>query len=211
MKLVVGLGNPGRKYEATRHNAGYWWIDQVAAAARCEWRGSARFHGWVCKLALPRERGLASVRDWIRKLREPREVWLLKPDTYMNESGRAVATLASYYRIAPEQMLIVHDDLDLPPGTARLKKGGGTAGHNGLDDVAAQLGTKDFWRLRLGIGHPGSRDEVVDYVLKRPGAEERAAIEHAIARSLEVWPLIAEGDHQAAMLKLHTRAVKGEG
>lgn len=210
MKLVVGLGNPGRKYEATRHNAGYWWIDQVAAAARCEWRGSARFHGWVCKLALPRERGLASVRDWIRKLREPREVWLLKPDTYMNESGRAVAALASYYRIAPGQMLIVHDDLDLPPGTARLKKGGGTAGHNGLDDVAAQLGTKDFWRLRLGIGHPGSRDEVVDYVLKRPGAEERAAIEQAIARSLEVWPLIAEGDHQAAMLKLHTKQVKGE-
>lgn len=210
MKLVVGLGNPGRKYEATRHNAGYWWIDQVAAAARCEWRGSARFHGWVCKLALPRERGLASVRDWIRKLREPREVWLLKPDTYMNESGRAVAALASYYRIAPGQMLIVHDDLDLPPGTARLKKGGGTAGHNGLDDVAAQLGTKDFWRLRLGIGHPGSRDEVVDYVLKRPGAEERAAIEQAIARSLEVWPLIAEGDHQAAMLKLHTKEVKRE-
>lgn len=210
MKLVVGLGNPGRKYEATRHNAGYWWIDQVAAAARCEWRGSARFHGWVCKLALPRERGLACVRDWIRKLREPREVWLLKPDTYMNESGRAVAALASYYRIAPEQMLIVHDDLDLPPGTARLKKGGGTAGHNGLDDIAAQLGTRDFWRLRLGIGHPGSRDEVVDYVLKRPSAEERAAIEHAIARSLEVWPLIAEGDHQAAMLKLHTKQVKGE-
>lgn len=198
MKLVVGLGNPGRKYEATRHNAGFWWMERLASAQRAELRREARFHGATAKLA-----GTGG------------DVWLLKPDTYMNDSGRAVAALSGFYRIAPDTILIVHDELDLEPGTARLKKGGGTGGHNGLNSIVEQLGTKDFWRLRIGIGHPrnqaATEQEVVDYVLHKPGAADRAAIDEAISRSLEVWPLIAVHDMQGAMLKLHTKTkVSGE-
>lgn len=196
MKLVVGLGNPGRKYEATRHNAGFWWVERLAHAARVELRESARYHGRAGKLA------------------GPHEIWLLLPDTHMNESGRAVAALAGFYKIEPGEILVVHDELDLPPGIARLKKGGGTGGHNGLNDIAARLGSKDFWRLRLGIGHPrdntATEQEVVDYVLHKPSAADRTAIEDAIAVSLEVWPLLAGGKHEAAMLRLHTKPVRGE-
>ena len=192
MKLVVGLGNPGKKYEATRHNAGFWWAGELAREARLELRNSVRYHGRTGKLA------------------GPQEIWLLLPDTYMNESGRAVAALAGFYKIAPADILVVHDELDLLPGTARLKKGGGTGGHNGVNDIAARLGTKDFWRLRLGIGHPGERDMVTDYVLDKPNAADRNAIEDAIAASLQVWPLLADGKHEAAMLRLHTKPVKGE-
>jgi PTH1 family peptidyl-tRNA hydrolase len=192
MKLIVGLGNPGKKYEATRHNAGFWWAEQLARAARVELRESARYHGRTGKLT------------------SPHEIWLLLPDTYMNDSGRAVAALAGFYKIEPGEILVVHDELDLSPGTAKLKQGGGTGGHNGLNDIAARLGTKDFWRLRLGIGHPrdnaATEQEVVDYVLHKPSAADRAAIEDAIAASLEVWPLLAGGKHEAAMLKLHTKA-----
>jgi PTH1 family peptidyl-tRNA hydrolase len=188
MKLVAGLGNPGRKYEGTRHNAGFWWLDRLAAAASVPLRAEARFHGRVGRLAPPH--GAA---------------WLLMPETYMNHSGRAVAAIANFYRIDASEILVVHDELDLPPGTARLKKGGGTGGHNGVTDVAACLGTKDFWRLRIGIGHPGVRDAVIDYVLCPPRAEERAAIEMSLERSLEVWPLLAESKVEAAMLKLHTK------
>ena len=192
MKLVAGLGNPGKKYEVTRHNAGFWWVERLAAAGRGEFRHEARFHGDVAKVATPAG-----------------EVWLLKPDTFMNQSGRAVAALAGFYKLVPGEILIVHDELDLPPGTARLKKGGGTGGHNGVNDVAAHLGTKDFWRLRIGIGHPrdqaASEQEVLDYVLHKPGAADRAAIDNAIARALELWPLIAEDRLEAAMLKLHTK------
>jgi len=197
VKLVVGLGNPGRKYEATRHNAGFWWIERLARAVHGEFRHEARFHGDVAKVATPGG-----------------ELWLLKPATFMNQSGRAVAALAGFYKLAPGQLLIVHDELDLPPGTVRLKNGGGTGGHNGLNDIAAQLGTKDFWRLRIGIGHPrnqtATEQEVLDYVLHKPGAADHAAIDDAISRGLEVWSLIAEDKLEAAMLKLHTKEVKRE-
>jgi PTH1 family peptidyl-tRNA hydrolase len=197
VKLVVGLGNPGKKYEATRHNAGFWWIERLAGAARVEFRREARFHGEVSWMTAPGG-----------------EIGLLKPDTYMNRSGLAVAALMGFYKLDSAELLVVHDELDLPPGTARLKKGGGTSGHNGLNDIAEHLGTKNFWRLRLGIGHPrnqtASEQEVLDYVLHKPGAADRAAIDDAIARSLEVWPLIAEDRFEAAMLKLHTREVKRE-
>lgn len=191
MKLVVGLGNPGRKYQATRHNAGFWWVERLAESAQVALRAEARFQGRVGRLAPPH--GAA---------------WLLLPETFMNHSGRAVAALANFYRIAPQEILVVHDELDLPPGTARLKKGGGTGGHNGITDVAACLGSKDFWRLRIGIGHPGVRDAVIDYVLCPPRLEERDPIDAAIARSLELWPLMAEANMEAAMLKLHTKEAK---
>lgn len=187
MKLVVGLGNPGRQYEATRHNAGFWWVERLAAQAGATFKPEARFHGAVARLG------------------GEREVWLLKPVTYMNASGRAVGAWARFYKILPEEILVVHDELDLPPGTVRLKKGGGVSGHNGLKDVAARLGSPDFWRLRLGIGHPGDRALVVDYVLAPPRREEAALIGEAIARSLEVWPLLVQDRFEAAMLKLHTR------
>jgi peptidyl-tRNA hydrolase, PTH1 family len=188
MKLVAGLGNPGRKYQATRHNAGFWWVERLADAAHVALRAEVRFHGRVGRLAPPH--GAA---------------WLLLPETFMNHSGRAVAALASFYRIAPHEVLVVHDELDLPPGTVKLKKGGGAGGHNGVADIAVCLGSKDFWRLRIGIGHPGVRDAVIDYVLCPPLPDERAPIESAIQRSLELWPLLAEGNMEAAMLKLHTK------
>jgi PTH1 family peptidyl-tRNA hydrolase len=191
MKLVAGLGNPGRKYQATRHNAGFWWVERLAESAHVVLRAEARFQGRVGRLAAPHG-----------------SAWLLLPETFMNHSGRAVAALANFYRISPQDILIVHDELDLPPGTAKLKKGGGTGGHNGITDVAACLGSKDFWRLRIGIGHPGVRDAVIDYVLCPPRAEERDPIEAAIARSLELWPLMAEANMEAAMLKLHTKESK---
>ncbi len=190
MRLIVGLGNPGRKYEATRHNAGFWWVSELAARERGSLAPAPKYHGRVGKLV------------------RPHEIWLLMPDTYMNESGRAVAALANFYKITPPEILVVHDELDLGPGTARLKKGGGTGGHNGLNDIGARLGSKDFWRLRIGIGHPRDsatpQQDVADYVLHPPGSEDRSAIEDAMKRSLDVWPLIADGKLEAAMLKLHT-------
>jgi peptidyl-tRNA hydrolase, PTH1 family len=190
MKLIVGLGNPGRKYEKTRHNAGFWFVDEVARAARADFRREARFQGEVARLP-------------------GNDIWVLKPETYMNESGRAVAALAGFYRIPAEEILLAHDELDLQPGDVRLKFGGGLSGHNGLRDVAPALATQDFWRLRIGIGHPrdmpASGEEPVDYVLHAPRAEDRKAIDEAIARALTVWPLIAAHDLQGAMLKLHTK------
>lgn len=188
MKLVAGLGNPGRKYESTRHNAGVWWVERLAAIAHVALRADQRFHGVTGRMAMPH--GTA---------------WLLLPDTFMNHSGRAVGALASFYKIDPHDLLIVHDELDLPPGTVKLKKGGGTAGHNGVSDIAAHAGTKDFWRLRIGVGRPLVREQQIDYVLSAPRAEERELIDAAITRSLELWPLIAESKMEAAMLKLHTK------
>jgi PTH1 family peptidyl-tRNA hydrolase len=188
MKLIVGLGNPGKKYEATRHNAGFWWLDEVARAVGASLRRESRFSGEVAKVPAG-------------------DLWLLKPETFMNASGRAVGALASFYRIAPQAILVAHDELDLPPGSVKLKFGGGLSG-NGLKDVAAVLGTKDFWRLRIGIGHPrdlaASEQEVVDYVLHPPRAEERKAIGQALDKAMEVWPMIAAHDMEAAMLNLHT-------
>lgn len=184
-RLVVGLGNPGAEYADTRHNAGFWLCERLATKLGAALRRESRFHG------------LAG--------RTQDQVWLLLPQTYMNHSGQAVAALARFYRIPPAEMLVLHDELDLPPGTLRLKFGGGLGGHNGLKDIAAHLGTQDFWRLRIGVGHPGDRDQVVDYVLKKPRAEERTLIEAAIDRALDHWPYLERGDYPAAMQKLNTK------
>jgi PTH1 family peptidyl-tRNA hydrolase len=194
IQLVAGLGNPGPEYAETRHNAGFWWVERIAAAHGASWRAEAKFHSRVARV---RQSG--------------HEAWLIEPSTYMNLSGRAVAALARFYKIAPEAVLVVHDELDLAPGVVKLKRGGGVAGHNGLKDIAAQLGTPDFWRLRIGIGHPGQGADVANYVLKPPRREEAAAIEDATARSLEQWPLIVAGNLEAAMLKLHTRPKPATG
>ena len=187
IKLIVGLGNPGREYENTRHNAGFWWVDEFARLQKLSFKSETKFHGLTA-------RGLA----------HGREILLLKPQTFMNVSGRAVVALAQFYKIAPAEMLVVHDELDLPPGVARLKMGGGHGGHNGLKDIIAHLGTKDFWRLRIGIGHPGERADVVDYVLHEPRREERELIDEAMRKAQDVAHLVIEGKAEAAMLKLHS-------
>jgi PTH1 family peptidyl-tRNA hydrolase len=187
VKLVVGLGNPGRKYEGTRHNAGFWLVERFAARAGIVLRKDAKFQALVGR-------------------HEPTGTWLLLPQGFMNASGRPVQMLAGFFRIMPAEILVAHDELDFAPGIARIKQGGGVAGHNGLKDISGRLGTHDYWRLRIGIGHPGARDLVTHYLLNsRPSGEERAAIGAAIDRALEVMPLILAGDVQGAMLKLHTQ------
>ena len=187
IKLLVGLGNPGNEYEATRHNAGFWWIDAAAARLRVSLQPERAHHGRVARLNRPGHDPL----------------WLLQPMTYMNLSGKSVASLARFFKIAPREMLVVHDELDLQPGQAKIKLGGSAAGHNGLKDIHAQLGTLDFWRLRLGIGHPGVKAEVVNYVLKKPSPEHRKAIDEAIERSLESLDLMLDGEMERAMMKVH--------
>jgi len=187
IRLIVGLGNPGREYETTRHNAGYWWVDELARLQNLSFKSEAKFHGLTARGQL-----------------HSHEMLLLKPQTFMNVSGRAVGALAQFYKIAPAEILVVHDELDLPPGVARLKLGGGHGGHNGLKDIIAHLGSKDFWRLRLGIGHPGERTDVAGYVLNDPRREERELIDAAMQRALDVAHLIIEGKTEAAMLKLHS-------
>jgi len=189
LKLIAGLGNPGRKHERDRHNVGSWFVSRLASGERVELKTVAKYHGRVGKLERPAE-----------------ELWLLLPQTYMNLSGKSVGTLSRYYRIQPEEVLVVHDELDFPPGVAKLKLGGGVAGHNGLKDIAAQLGTHGFWRLRIGIGHPGNKNLVADYVLKPPPSFERDLIEAALARCMEVSGLLLDGDMEAAMLRLHTKS-----
>jgi len=184
-RLVVGLGNPGAEYADTRHNAGFWLCERLAALLGVELRRESRFHG------------IAG--------RSREQVWLLLPQTFMNCSGQSVAALARFHRIPSADMLVLHDELDLPPGALRLKFGGGLGGHNGLKDIAAHLGTQDFWRLRIGVGHPGDRNQVVDYVLKKPRREERELIEEALERALTAWPLLARGEYPAATQKINTR------
>ena len=191
IRIVVGLGNPGEKYAATRHNVGFHWLDQLADTLHASFRVEAKFHG-LCA----------------RATQDDTECWLLKPQTYMNASGLAVAAICRFYKIAPEQVLIVHDELDLEPGIVKLKSGGGAGGHNGLKSIIAQLSSQSFWRLRIGVGHPGNKHAVVDYVLHPPRKEEASHIEQAIDRSMRVWPLIARGDLAAAMQQLHTRCDK---
>lgn len=193
LQAVIGLGNPGDEYAETRHNAGFWCVDALARHAGLGFRTDPRLHGETCRLAM----GASSV-------------WLFKPQTYMNHSGRAVGALASYYRIAPEAILVVHDDLDLPPGIVRLKQGGGHGGHNGLRDIIGQLGG-DFLRLRIGIGHPGHRDQVVGYVLHRPSREERTQIDDAISRAQAVFPDILAGRLSSAMQTLNTPEPSADG
>lgn len=187
IRLIVGLGNPGREYEVTRHNAGFWWVDAFAHAHQINFRAESKFHGLAGRGVL-----------------QGHELHLLKPQTFMNVSGRAVGAVAQFYKIPPEHMLVVHDELDMPPGSARLKLGGGHGGHNGLKDIIAHLGTRDFWRLRIGIGHPGERAQVADYVLNAPRPEEAVLIEQAMQRTHEVAHLIVEGKLEAAMHKLHS-------
>jgi len=191
LRLIVGLGNPGRDYARTRHNAGFWWAQRCAEDLRIVLKPEARYFGIA-------GRGKTASG----------EVFLLQPQTFMNASGKSVATLARFYKIEPAQILVVHDELDLAPGIARLKMGGGHGGHNGLKDIAAQLGSRDFWRLRLGIGHPGEKHQVVNYVLDPPRTDELALIEDAIIDGLRVLPDMLRGDFAAAMLKLHTQAKK---
>jgi peptidyl-tRNA hydrolase, PTH1 family len=193
IQLIVGLGNPGPEYEATRHNAGFWWIDQVCAETSCKLSLEAKFFGQVSRLKIASH-----------------EAWLLKPNTFMNASGRSVAALAKFYKIEPENILVIHDELDLPPGEVKFKKGGGHGGHNGLKDIAAHLGTIDFWRLRIGIGHPGASlpnkgEAVINYVLHQPTKDEMQLIEQGIDASTTLLPMLVAGDFEAAMLKLHTK------
>jgi len=188
LRLVVGLGNPGPQYAETRHNAGFWLADELARQQSGQFRPDAKFHGETCRIVLA-----------------DRDLWLLKPMSFMNRSGQAAAALARFHRIALPEILVVHDDLDLPVGTARLKRAGGPGGHNGLRDLIAQLGGNDFARLRLGIGHPGDSRDVLDYVLRRTPQAERALIEDAIADSLRELPRIVAGEWAKAMQTLHSR------
>ena len=187
IRLIVGLGNPGREYEATRHNAGYWWVDELARLQNLNFKSEARFHGLMARGQL-----------------HGHEMLLLKPQTFMNVSGRAVGALAQFHKIAPAEILVVHDELDLQPGVARLKLGGGHGGHNGLKDIIAHLGTRDFWRLRFGIGHPGEGADVAGYVLNDPRREERELINEAMQKAQNVAHFVIEGKTEAAMLKLHS-------
>ena len=186
LRLVVGLGNPGAEYAETRHNAGFWFCERLAGDLKASFSRETRYHGW---LANAREAG----------------VLLLMPATYMNESGRAVQAVAHFYRIQPAEILVVHDELDLPPGRAQLKFGGGLGGHNGLKSLTAHLGTQDYWRLRVGIGHPGDRNEVVNYVLKPPRKEEREAIDSSLDQALLAWPQLARAEFNAATQRINTK------
>jgi|SRR6185503_18972992 len=187
MKLIVGLGNPGDKYQGTRHNAGFWFVERFAAESHTALRKDAKFQALVGR-------------------HEASGAWLMLPQSHMNLSGRPVQMLASFFRIAPADILVAHDELDFPPGTVRMKQGGGAAGHNGLKDISARIASHDYWRLRIGIGHPGDRDAVTNYVLNKPAQEDRAAIDTAIGAGLEILPLVLSGDLQGAMLKLHSHA-----
>ena len=188
IRLFVGLGNPGAEYEATRHNAGFWWLEALA--------------GKLGARLVP-ERGYQALAARVNLPGGP--VWLLEPMTYMNRSGFSVATLARFFKIQPSEILVVHDELDLLPGQAKIKQGGSAAGHNGLKDIHAQLGTLDFWRLRIGIGHPGVKAEVVNWVLKKPSAEHREAIDKSITQSLSALDLLLSGEMEKAMMKIHAK------
>ena len=191
IRLIAGLGNIGPEYEDTRHNAGFWFVDALARREGASFSKQGKFFGEVARLSLAGE-----------------SVHLVKPGTYMNRSGQAVAALAGFYRIAPTEVLVVHDELDLLPGIAKMKLGGGHAGHNGLKDIQARLGSAEFWRLRLGIGHPRTLEltqQVVDFVLHRPSREHRAHIDEQIARALDCVPALIKGDMEAAMHRLHSR------
>ena len=188
IRMLVGLGNPGTEYEGTRHNAGFWWVDEAARVLGARLVHDRAYHGLVARVNRP-----------------DGPVWLIEPQTYMNLSGKSVAPLARFFKIEPSQILVVHDELDLLPGQMKIKQGGGAAGHNGLKDIHAQLGTADFWRLRIGIGHPGDRSEVANWVLRKPAPEQREAILKCIAQSIEALPLLLDGPMERAMMKIHAK------
>ena len=187
IKCVAGLGNPGPKYADTRHNAGFWFVDQLAAAHGAVLRAENKFSAEVARISTTHG-----------------DCWLLKPMTYMNHSGRAVAALCNFYKIPPAQLLVAYDELDLNPGAVRLKTGGGHGGHNGLRDICAAHSSKDFHRLRIGIGHPGHKDAVVGHVLSRPGKAEQQAIETGLEEALRIWDSVVSGEMQKAMNTLHS-------
>ena len=187
IKLFVGLGNPGPDYEATRHNAGFWWIDALAQELKTTLVPERSYHGLVARTVVSGQ-----------------NVWLLQPQTFMNLSGKSVASLARFFKILPEEILVVHDELDISPGQVKLKRGGSHAGHNGLRDIHAQLGSPDYWRLRIGIGHPGIKTEVANWVLKKPAPEQRTLIEDGIAHSLKAYLALLSGDMDKATLLIHT-------
>jgi len=187
IKLFVGLGNPGPEYEATRHNAGFWWIDALARELKVSLCMDKGYHGLVARTTV-----------------NGQTLWLLAPQTFMNLSGKSVAALARFFKIAPEEILVAHDEMDIAPGEAKLKLGGSHAGHNGLRDIHAQLGTDTYWRLRLGVGHPGVKSEVVSWVLKKPALDHRIAIEQSIDRSLKALPHLIAGDMDKATMLIHT-------
>ncbi len=187
IRLFVGLGNPGPDYEDTRHNAGFWWIDAVARELKASWAMDKSHHAMVARISV-----------------QGQTVWLLKPQSFMNLSGKSVASLANFYKIPPQDILVAHDELDIAPGEAKLKLGGSHAGHNGLRDIHAQLGTDQYWRLRLGIGHPGVKAEVIHWVLKKPSPDHRIAIEQTIDRALKALPHFLSGDMTQATLLVHT-------
>ena len=189
IRLVVGLGNPGKEYERTRHNAGFWLVERFASANAVVLRKDSKFKALVGR-------------------QDSSGAWFLLPQSFMNLSGQPVQMLAGFFRIKPEEILVVHDELDFPPGVAKLKQGGGIAGHNGLKDISQRLATHEYWRLRLGVGKPPPGREGADYVLEKPPAEERAAIEGAIDKALGVLPMMLAGDMQGAMTKLHTEEKK---
>ena len=191
IRLVVGLGNPGKEYERTRHNAGFWVVERFAASGGIALRKEAKYQALVGR-------------------QEATGAWLLMPQSYMNASGRAVQMLSGFFKIKPEEILVVHDELDFPPGTAKIKQGGGIAGHNGLKDISQRLASHDYWRLRIGVGKPPPGSEGADYVLQKPPAEERAAIDASIDKALGILPLCLSGDLQTAMHKLHTEEKKAE-
>ena len=187
IKLFVGLGNPGPEYESTRHNAGCWWTDALARELKVTLSMDKGYHGLVARTSV-----------------HGQTLWLLEPQTFMNLSGKSVAALARFFKIAPQEILVAHDELDIAPGQAKLKRGGSHAGHNGLRDIHAQLGTDDYWRLRLGIGHPGNKAEVVNWVLKRPPLDDRIAIDQCVDRCLTAFPAFAKGEMEKATLLVHT-------
>lgn len=187
ISLMVGLGNPGPAYEQTRHNAGFWFVDALALQLKASWAFDKNYQALVAR---------ATIGD--------RSLWLLKPQAFMNLSGRAVGALARFYKIAPADILVAHDELDVIPGEAKLKFGGSHAGHNGLRDIHAQLGTGDYWRLRLGIGHPGVKSEVINWVLKKPMAEQRDLIQESIARSVKAADMLIQGEMEKATVQIHT-------
>ena len=188
IKMMVGLGNPGSEYEQTRHNAGFWFIDELAWQYKATLKEEKKFFGSVARISISGS-----------------DLWLLKPATFMNRSGQAVAALAQFYKIKPEEILVVHDELDIPCGRIKFKLGGGNGGHNGLKDIQARLGTPDFYRLRLGIDHPGDRNLVVGYVLNKPSPEHRQQIDEAINKSLKAVPILLAGEWEEAVRFLHSK------
>lgn len=188
IKMIVGLGNPGKEYEATRHNVGFWLLDELAWQWKATFKDEKKFFGEVARVS-----------------RSEGDVWLIKPMTFMNRSGQAVAALAQFYKIKPEEILVVHDELDIECGRIKFKLGGGNGGHNGLKDIQARLGTPNFYRLRLGIDHPGDKALVSAYVLNKPSAEHRQLIEDSVNKSIKGIPLLTVGEFEEAQRFLHSR------